>query len=196
MCAFSTLSPMNGFADQTVFLLSHFIEDKSAFTASDSVVAESALLSAIDESPPGTLHVIDFEESRVASAAARTLLRSAIMRVISGEIQDRYIVLKNLGESAYSVEVMLSGEGLTSVARAENGPRLLGRVDPAVRDTYQYLLGVSDGTASSLKDVLHLQNISTATNRLATLSKLGLARRVEQRPAAGGGREYVYVAVR
>jgi hypothetical protein len=187
---------MSGFTDQIVFRLGLFIDKKSAFTAEDSIVAEGALLSSIDESPIGSLNVVDFEESRIASAAARTLLRRAIKRLLSGELEDRYIVLANLGESAYSVEVMLSGESLTSVARTDHGPQLMGRVDPAVKDTYEYLLSVSDATAGILRETLQLQNISTATNRLATLSKLGLARRVEQRPAAGGGREFVYVAVR
>lgn len=197
MCAASTLSPMKGFTDQRVFRLDDFLgQGESAFIADDTLAAEAGLLSTIDESPSGALHLVDFGNRRVASEAARTLLRRAIMRLVSGEIEDRYLVLANLGESQYSVEVMLTGEGLTAVERKDEGPQLLGRVDPAVKETYHCLLGVPDGTASNLKDILQLQNISTATNRLATLSKLGLARRVEQRPAAGGGREYVYVAVR
>jgi predicted transcriptional regulator len=43
---------------------------------------------------------------------------------------------------------------------------------------------------------MKLVNISTATNRLTNLAKAGVARRVEHRPVSGGGREYVYAAVK
>jgi hypothetical protein len=194
----STLLPMKGFSEQRAFRLTDFIPPhEPAFISTDTLAAEAGLLSTIDESAPGTLLVVDFQQVRVASEAARTLLRRALRRLSSGEIEDRFIVLTNLGDSEYNVAVMLSGEGLTAVERKDAAAsELIGRIDAAVRETYEYLLSVTEGTASDLRDRLQMQNISTATNRLAVLAKLGIARRVEQRPAAGGGREFVYVAVR
>ena len=110
---------------------------------------------------------------------------------------DRFLILGDLGDSLYNVEVMLAGESLVAVERTDDdGPQLRGAVDVAVRATYAFLASVSTATASAVQKEFQLANISTATNRLTTLAKLSLARRVEQRPVAGGGREFVYSAVR
>lgn len=134
----------------------------------------------------------------VASEAARQLLRRALRRLISGEFEDRFIVLKHLGQSRYNVEVMLEREGLTTVERIddEGVAKLLGRVEPAVRQTYEFLLTRETTTARNLQEGLGLSSISTATNRLTTLAKMVLARRVAEETVSGGGRQYVYAPVR
>jgi hypothetical protein len=167
------------------------------FISADAEVAERDLLDALESLPLGSLLPLDFTGVRISSEAARQLLRRALLRITTGELTDRYLVLGDLDDSQYNVDIMLSGESLVVVERTEDeGPQLRGQVDPAVRETYDFLLGVPTATASVALDKLKLGNISTATNRLANLAKLGLARRVEQRPVAGGGREYVYAAVR
>lgn len=170
--------------------------DGMAFTSGDTESAEAELLGLLEDLPPGTLLPIDFTGVRISSEAARQLLRRAFLRVAGGELVDRYLVLGDLDVSQYNVEIMLDGEALTAVERSEEGPQLRGRVDPAVRATYEFLLTNQTATASELLTELGLSNISTATNRLSNLAKLGLARRVEQRPVPGGGREYVYAAIR
>jgi hypothetical protein len=180
-----------------LFRVADHVRDPSVFTAGEAADAESALLDELDRLPAGGLLEIDFTGVRVASEAARQLLRRALLRVSTGELKDRYIVLGDLGDSLYNVEIMLDGEKLVAVERsADEGPQLRGDVDPAVQATYSHLLSVSEATASSVQDHFSLANISTATNRLTTLSRLGLARRIDHRPVVGGGREYVYAAVR
>lgn len=184
-------------AETTVFRISEHVSESSLFTAAEAMEAERALLDELDRLPTGGLLAIDFTGVRVSSEAARQLLRRALLRVTTGELKDRYIVLGDLGDSFYNVEIMLEGENLVAIERsADDGPQLRGDVDPAVQTTYSHLVSVSEATASSVQNHFSLANISTATNRLTTLSKLGLARRVAHRPVAGGGREYVYAAVR
>jgi hypothetical protein len=167
------------------------------FVSADAEAAERDLLNALESLPAGSLLPLDFTGVRISSEAARQLLRRALLRITTGELTDRYLVLGDLDDSQYNVDIMLTGESLVAVERTEDeGPQLRGQVDPAVRATYDFLLGVQTATASIALDKLGLGNISTATNRLANLAKLGLARRVEHRPVAGGGREYVYAAVR
>jgi hypothetical protein len=170
--------------------------DGMAFTSRDTEAAEAGLLSLLEALPEGTLLPIDFTGVRISSEAARQLLRRALLRVAGGELVDKYVVLGDLDVSQYNVEVMLDGESLTAVERSDEGPQLRGRVDPAVQATYEFLLASQTGTASKLLAELRLSNISTATNRLSNLARLGLARRIEQRPVPGGGREYVYAAIR
>lgn len=170
---------------------------RSLFTKADTEDAERALLDTLEEQPPGTVVQVDFTAVRISSEAARQLLRRALLRICAGELADRYLVLGDLGESLYNVEVMLMGESLVAVERTEEGQSLLrGSVDPAMRDTYLYVSGKQVTTASMVLNDLGLSTISAATNRLTNLAKLGLARRVDKRAVPGGGREYLYAAVR
>ena len=170
---------------------------RSLFTKADTEEAERALLDALENQPPGTVVQVDFTSVRISSEAARQLLRRALLRICAGELADRYLVLGDLGESLYNVEVMLVGESLVAVERTEDGQSLLrGSVDPAMRDTYLYVSQRQVATASMVLNDLGLSTISAATNRLTNLAKLGLARRVDKRAVPGGGREYLYAAVR
>jgi hypothetical protein len=170
---------------------------RSLFTRADTEAAEIALLERLERAAPGTLLVVDFSTVRISSEAARQLLRRALLRIAGGEFADRYLVLGDLGESRYNVEVMLVGESLIAVERSEDeGPKPRGAVDPAIRVTYEYVVSKPTATASMVLNDLGLTAIAAATNRLSNLARLGLARRVEQRPVQGGGREYVYAAVR
>lgn len=187
---------MKPFFEAEPFKVRARVKSRAPFTQTDTADAEQAILAALDALPPGGLLLVEFTGVRIASEAARRLLRRALLRLSSGELTDRYLVLGDLGDSLYNVEVMLAGESLVAVERSEEeGPQLRGAVDTAIRDTYQYLCSVPTATASMVQDHFDLTNISTATNRLSSLAKLALARRVEQRPVAGGGREYVYAAL-
>jgi hypothetical protein len=174
------------------------VDSELLFDAGDARPKESALLARLEHLPPGGLLPIDFSGVRVASEAARQLLRRAVRRVTSGELQDRFLVLTGLGSGRYNIEVVLEGEGLTMVERLTDGTgaRLIGRVDPAVRETYQFLLEQGDVRAKDVFVRFSLANLSTAANRLTTLCRLSLAYREDQEPVPGGGRQYVYVPVR
>jgi hypothetical protein len=170
---------------------------RSLFTKADTEDAERALLDALEGQPAASITRVDFTGVRISSEAARQLLRRALLRICAGELSDRYLVLGDLGESLYNVEVMLVGESLVAVERtAEGEPVLRGSIDPAMRDTYTYIIRKGTATAGMVLNDLGLSTISAATNRLTNLARLGLARRVDKRTVAGGGREYVYSAVR
>jgi hypothetical protein len=194
----NTLYSSNAFLEATAFQLRSHIRGRtrSLFTKADTEDAERRLLDTLDSLPLGSLLLIDFSGLRISSEAARQLLRRALLRITTGELGDRFLVLGDLGDSLYNVDVMLIGESLTAIERSEDeGPQLRGVVDPAIRDTYAYLTHKPVATASMVLNDLGLSTISAATNRLTTLTKLGLARRVAQRPVSGGGREYIYAAV-
>ncbi len=187
---------MKPFIEAEPFKLKAHLKTRSPFKDADTEDAERALLARLDALPAAGLLPLEFSQVRVSSEAARRLLRRALLRVSGGELADRYLVLGDLGDSLYNVEVMLSGEALIAVERSDDeGPMLRGDVDQVIQDTYAFLCTVPEATASSVQQHFGLSNISTATNRLTNLAKLALARRIDQRPVAGGGREYVYAAV-
>jgi hypothetical protein len=186
------------FSDEVTLNLTTLVDEEVLFEAREAEAAEQAILSSMERLQPGALLVFDLGGVRVSSEAARQLLRRVLHRLRSGEIIDRYIVLRGLGSSRYNVEVMLQGEGLASVERTQEAPRwrLLGRLEPALVETFQALASRPTATAKVLRKDLKLKSTQAATNRLATLTKAALARRVTEQSLEGGGREYVYAAVR
>ncbi len=168
------------------------------FAAHEAGAAETVILEALERLGPGGLVTVDFEGVRVSSEAARQLLGRALRRVAGGEFADRFLILWRLGSSRYNTEVMLQGEGLVAVERVSEPPgaQLLGRFEPAVKDTFEFVLSKTVTTASEVKEELALESTAAATNRLSRLAKLALARRVAERAVPGGGREFVYAAVR
>jgi len=187
---------MNAFIEQMPLRLASHVDEGIAFLDGDATKAEAALLEILESAPPGSLVPIDFSGVLIASAAARRLLKRPMLRLRAGELADRYIVLGDLGDSEDNVSIMLRDESLPMVERTSSGPLLLGDPDVAVDETWRFLSSKSSSTASEVKEALALASISSATNRLTSLAKLSLARRVDQRTVPGGGREFVYSAVR
>jgi len=163
----------------------------------ETVSKEEQLLAALEALPLGGLLTLDLEGVQLSSEAARQLLRRAIRRIAGGELADRFLILQNLKRGRYSVEAMLKLEGLTVVERGGEGrpPNLLGKVDPVVKESYEFLVRNEGGTARDLVDEFKLRTVSAATNRLTTLATLGLARRVGQEGLPGGGLQYRFAPV-
>lgn len=188
---------MNAFLDAEPFIIRDLLPSgvSSLFTHDEAAGLEKQLLSRLETLPAGSLLPVDFEGIRIASEAARQFLRRAVVRLTSGELEDRYIVLTRLGASRYSVKVMLLGERLVMAHRGLDGPELLGQLEPSAIETFAF---VSAKGITSARDVFahfKLASIAAATNRLSALSKLALIRRVSQRPIRGGGREFLFAAV-
>lgn len=168
--------------------------------ADDVRDAESALLGVVASAPQGTIIRVDFSEVSIASEAVRGLLRRPLRRIHGGEqaeAPERYIVLENVGRNWHSLEVTLRYEDLVSIAyrAASSEPELAGKADPAMAETYEFVRSVPDATAKLVMVRFGLNTIAAASNRLASLLKSALVRRVEERPTGAGGRQYVYTAV-
>ncbi len=188
---------MNAFVTAEPFIVRKLLSSQlqSLFTHDEALPLEQQLLARLDTLAPGSLLPIDFEGVRIASEAARQLLRRAVTRLTSGELEDRYVILTRLGTSRYNVRVMLLGEGLVVAHRMPDGPELLGQIEDSARATFNW---IAQREVVSARDVLHaldLQTISAATNRLAALARLALVRRVGQRTVPGGGREYLFASI-
>jgi hypothetical protein len=190
---------MKAFIEQAPFVVQSEIgsERNILFEAEEAAPLEERLLQRLEDLPTGGLLVIDFAGVKVASEAARQLLRRACRRITGGELPDRYLVLSHLGRSRYSIEVMLEAEDITVVERGDDdtSATLFGKLEPAMQETYEFVRSRSVATAKDVFEHFKLNTISAATNRLTNLAKLALARRVEEQSVAGGGRQYVYAAV-
>src|SRR5215217_1941482 len=107
------------------FRLKACLKTRSPFKDADTIDAELALLDRLEAMPPGSLIEVDFSGVRISSEAARRLLRRVLLRLSAGEFTDKYLVLGDLGDSLYNVDIMLCGESLIAVERSdEDGPVL------------------------------------------------------------------------
>ena len=165
------------------------------FGADEAEPIELELIERLQSLPEGGLLVVDFDGVRVASEAGRQLLRRALLRISGGELEQRFIVLANLERCRYSMNSMLRQEQLTAVARTSGGPQLLGQVDRVAAETFAYVASKDTVTAKMVFDHFGLQGIGAATNRLATLARSALVRKMGPRSLPTGGREYVFAAV-
>lgn len=167
----------------------------SFFVEEQIAGAEQRLLDRLESAPPGVVVAVNFAETLIASEAARQLLKRALLRLGSGELEDRFLILEQLGRSHYSIQAMLRLEGLTTVERTSAGPRLIGKVDPVAAATFEFVAAHQDVTANAVLKHFDLQNIAAATNRMTALTKSAAVRRTGPRPLPSGGREYVFTAV-
>ena len=189
---------MNAFNEISPMLVRQGADDRVLITEEETVDIEARLLAALEVLPPGGLLPLDLDGVRLSSESARQLLRRAIRRITGGELDDRFLILQNLRRGRYSVEAMLKLEGLTVAERVADGhpAALFGKVDPVVKETYDFLVRIGEATARDLVEEFNLKTVSAATNRLTTLSTLGVARRVAQERLPGGGFQYRFAPVR
>src|SRR4051812_28988098 len=134
-----TLVRMNTFAGTPVFEIGKVAGTHIFFTYDEAVPIEALLLERLDQVPEGGLLVIDFENVRMASEAARQFLRRAIMRIGNGELRDRYVILAHLERCRYSLDAMLRKESLTVVERTAEGPRLVGQAEGVATETFEFV---------------------------------------------------------
>lgn len=107
------------------------------------------------------------------------------------------MVLSRLGRGFYNIKVMLDSEHLSAVVRGDDGrSKLIGDVEPAVSETYDYIARRSSATARDVQKAFDLNTVAAATNRLAKLVKIGAVQRVGQESVEGGGMQYRYAPVR
>jgi len=188
---------MNAFVEHPDYCVAlRDLDAPDLFEANDALPAEAALLERLASLPEDALLVVDFAKVRIASEAARQLLRRALIRTMSGEYRNRFLVLVNLDRSRYSVDAMLRLEELTVVLRTPTGPSLLGKKDRVSAETFDFVASGEAVTAKMVMDHFALQNIAAATNRLSSLAKQALVIRFGPRALPTGGREYLYAAVR
>lgn len=192
-----TLPVVNTFVSAPPFILRDlWTQPAPLFLDVEATPLETALLHRLHELPPGSLLPLDFGDVRIASEAARQLIRRAIIRLSSGELPERYIVLINLNRNRYNLEAMLQREGLVTVERTPAGPKLIGRVERAAEETFDFAAALNAVTASMVQERFGLQGIAAATNRLTNLAKLALIRNIGPRSLSAGGREFLFAAVR
>lgn len=174
----------------------HYLMSRQEAARVGAEIAET-----VGESAPGTLVVIDLSgvESRASCLA---LLLGAPLRLVQSaegdpELRDRYVVLQGpLGSNDRDVHLALADEKLVAVVRDADGPRLIGKVDRMVEETYPILVRNREVTSALLTEPPLGLKIAAANARVTKLHKLGLLHHLREEFLDAGGRRFVYQAVK
>jgi hypothetical protein len=151
--------------------------------------------------PPGSLLRVDLSGVESRASALAVLLGEPLRLVQSlegePELPGRYLVVdESLGSNAQDAHLGLADEKLVVVMRQPTLPRLLGKVDRVVEDTYRFLTQQRSITSSLLTEPPMELKLSAANARVTKLHRLGLLHQVGEETVDSGGRRFVYEAVR
>jgi hypothetical protein len=150
---------------------------------------------------PGTVLPVDLVDVETRASCVAIFLGEPLRRIqasdASPELPDRYLVLEGpLGSNERDVRLGLEDEGLIAVVRDPDGPRLIGKVDRVVEDTYALLTAHREVTSSLLTEPPLSLKLTTANARITKLHRLGLLHLLREEVVESGGRRFVYQVVR
>ena len=156
------------------------------------------LLDVLGEAEEDTVIPVSVAGSALSASCWARLLSDALKGIATGAYPGRYVVLQDLDAGndwdADAALRKVSSDGptkLVCVWRAGDGrPRLIGDVDRAVRETYDFVVNReaagSPATARELAEA-HQMRIQAASNRITKSATLGVVRTMEERPKEGPG---------
>lgn len=154
------------------------------------------ILKRLQSEAVGTVVVVDLKGVETRASCAARFLGKPLAAIKTGSVEGRYLVLVGVeGENDYDVRRGLEDEQVVAVVRGDAGPRLLGKVDAVVEETYEYLARYSEVSSAMLVDPFDLK-ITAANARISKLATLGLLHRLGEDMLESGGRRYLYVPVR
>jgi len=155
------------------------------------------LMGHLERMKRGTILVFDPAgvDSR-ASCFARIL--GGPLRALAEQrgLRGRYLVLQGpLGSNAEDVRLGLEDEEVVAVVRDVEGPRLAGKVDRTLTETYAFVVERDEVTSQALQRPFGL-TITAANARVVKMQRLGLLHFLREESLGKGGRRFVYEPVR
>lgn len=187
--------------DREPVRISDYVPDEDGILLSlpEADALGDKLVSTLRESPKGTVLPVSMAgvETR-ASCIARFLGNP--LKAVTGKapkLEGRHLVLvDSLGGNERDTRLALEDEELTIVVRGAEGPRLLGKIDRAVGETYEVVQGWDEVTSARLADSDLSIKLTAANARVSKLAHLGLLHFAREEMLESGGRRYVYEPVR
>jgi len=128
------------------------------------------------------------------------LTSSLIADLATGRLGQRFVALCGVSPGTYEeLEFILARSGPTTgvvlVLETDVPPAVIGNLGGALREAWQWLLEVGQGTAPGLAEACST-SVPAANNRLNELGRLGLAYRSAEERVPTGGRRIVWEPVR
>ena len=154
------------------------------------------LTAHLRDTDPDSATPLDFSQIQfVDISAADEFLCKLLMRIASGELGTRYVLIHNANESVRETfEAVLKLRDLSALCLDGEKRRILGVLKTPMREALEVMLEARNGTSAELAVKLD-KNINIACNRLNALQKMGLVCRTRDGSVSGGGRQYYYESI-
>ena len=174
-----------------------------------ALVVKDALLRHLEEAPANSVTPLDLCRVEFLDfSAADEIIAKVLLRLRSGELGSRYVVLQGVGEAPReSINAALLARDLVCPIRpcdcenakheetAQDDKLVLGSLPQPLLETYCLALERGQITARDVADTFGLK-ISACSNRLTKLQELRLFHRTGEEVIDRGGKQFLYEAVR
>ena len=159
------------------------------------------VIAQLKSNPLDSIMPIDFGQVQFMDySCADELVCKLVRRVMIRDFGERYILISGVNEIVKeNLTAALKERGLVvSGVDEKNQVILYGEISQEMRDTYMFVVAKETFTARDLAESgLVVENkINSASNRISNLDDMALVRKVNQENIGGGGRQYIYEAVR
>lgn len=138
---------------------------------------------------------IDFLDFSCADEFLAKILR----RIRSGELEGKFIVIKNASETVLeNIEIALRERDCCCPLEDAAGKiRPIGKISDPLSRTYHFSLSRRKITTNDVFEHFKREALalSAASNRLVSLNRMGLLYRVTEASSEHGGKQYIYEAV-
>lgn len=157
--------------------------------------AKQELLDRLAALPANSLLVLDLSAVEFMDYSWADEVVASLLEASRQAESPRFVVVRRPNPHvSESISAAVSLHGLTCVQVDNEGkPGVLGSLSPALLQTYNLAVTHGQISAQDLPDSL---SPSTKSNRLKELERRGLLYRVGEEVIDGGGRRYIYEAVR
>ena len=160
---------------------------------------ETVLQQAMDhllDAPFDSVVPLDFGAvAFVDISCADEFLARLLMRIGSGELGTRYIILRNVNPSVReTIQAVLKLRGLAALIVQEGKVTVAGELKRPIREALDVLIEKKQVTSSEVAQALN-KNVNIICNRLNVLQRMGLVCRVRDGSVSGGGRQYYYESI-
>ncbi|MDD5584334.1 MAG: DUF4325 domain-containing protein [Candidatus Omnitrophica bacterium] len=157
------------------------------------------ILRKLESEAPDIVLPLDFSKVKfIDFSFADEMLGRLLRRTQSGELGERFVVLEGLNDSLKeNLHIALKEKELVCVFIKPNSEvEILGKLSDELKNTYFAAVKKGKITARDIFELDKMDNISAASNRLTRLKEMGLLTKTKDEVVNGGGRQYVYEAVR
>lgn len=182
---------------------------KKVYSAPDDpavIQLRDALLDCLRDGSENTVIPLLLEGKVLAASCHAAVLGPVLKKVLRGDSPGRYIVVHDPdGTNDWDADAALrkksedEGVKLLCVWIGPSGePQLVGAVDPAVQETYFFVLTCTRTGKSATARVLAEEQgirIQAASNRMSKAASFGVIHALRDEPAEGGGTQRVYVPI-
>jgi hypothetical protein len=164
-------------------------------------IVREQIIGQLKDNPLDSIMPIDFSQIQFLDySCADEFVCKLVRRIMIRDFGERYILISGVNEIVKeNLTAALKERGLVVPGIGKDDQVVLyGDISQEMRETYNFAVTKESFTARDIvgSGLITDNRISSASNRITRLHDMALARKINQKNVGGGGRQYIYEAVR